>query len=75
MPKSSNTEESVSVVAITRVIEQLEQAFTKVAANRGASGPDQMTIETVRKHWEEVHLKLRTSLADGRYTPGEIRRV
>lgn len=75
VPKSPNKEENVSMVAITRVIEQLEQAFSKVAANRGASGPDRMSIETVRKHWSDIYLKLCSQLADGSYTPGEIRRV
>ncbi len=57
------------------VAERLEEAFSKVAANKGAPGPDRQSIEHVRKHWPSALRKLRRALLDGSYQPGEIRRV
>jgi group II intron reverse transcriptase/maturase len=57
------------------VVERLEGAFDKVAANKGAPGPDRQTIEEVRKHLPEVLAKLSAALLEGTYQPGEIRRV
>lgn len=57
------------------VIGRLERAFEKVAANRGAPGPDRQSVEMVREHWSELCAALSTALAHGTYQPGEIRRV
>jgi group II intron reverse transcriptase/maturase len=57
------------------VVERLPEAFDKVAANKGAPGPDRQTIEQVRTHLSMVLSRLRASLLDGTYRPGEIRRV
>ena len=57
------------------VIERLEEAFGKVAANQGAPGPDRQSIEYVRKHIHEILPELRADLLDGSYRPGDIRRV
>jgi RNA-directed DNA polymerase len=57
------------------VIERLEEAFTHVAANKGAPGPDGQTIEQVQRHLPDVLTELRKSLIDGTYQPGDIRRV
>ncbi len=57
------------------VVERLGEALDKVAANRGAPGPDRQTIEEVRKHQSAIMPKLRTSLLAGTYQPGGIRRV
>lgn len=57
------------------VVERLEEAFEKVAANRGAPGPDRQTIEEARKRLPALLAKLRASLLEGSYRPGEIRRV
>lgn len=53
----------------------LEQAFSKVAANKGAPGPDRQSIEEVREHLAELLPTLKTALLDGTYTPGDVRRV
>lgn len=53
----------------------LRSAFRRVAANRGAPGPDRQTVEQVRQHLDDCLKTLRTSLLDGTYRPGEIRRV
>lgn len=57
------------------VVERLEAAFDKVAANKGAPGPDRLTIEHVREHLPIVLPKLRAALLKGTYRPGDIRRV
>jgi RNA-directed DNA polymerase len=53
----------------------LRTAFRKVAANRGAPGPDRQTIAEVRKHRDACLAALRLSLLDGTYRAGDIRRV
>ncbi len=55
--------------------ERVEWAFGNVAANKGAPGPDRQTIAQVSQHLGEILAKLRASLLDGTYQPGDIRRV
>jgi group II intron reverse transcriptase/maturase len=74
-PKSANNPEPVQPATIKRATERLEQAFEAVARNKGAPGPDRMTIEDVREHLPAIVAKLKTSLLDGSYRPGEVRRV
>jgi group II intron reverse transcriptase/maturase len=57
------------------VAASLDVAFKAVAANKGAPGPDRQSIEQVKKHLKVVLPALRTSLLDGSYRPGDIRRV
>ena len=57
------------------VVGRLWTAFDKVAANRGAPGPDRKTIEQVRKHLSTLLPALGASLLDGSYRVGDIRRV
>lgn len=65
----------VGPARMEEVIERLEEAFEKVAANKGAPGPDRQSIEYVRKHIHELTGELRKSLQEGSYRPGDIRRV
>jgi len=58
-----------------RVIENLWKAFAKVAKNKGAPGPDGMTIEKARENLGSLLKSLKEDLESGRYKPGEIRRV
>jgi group II intron reverse transcriptase/maturase len=53
----------------------LRKAFRRVAANRGAPGPDRQTTAEVREHLDECLRTLHTSLLDGTYRAGDIRRV
>jgi len=53
----------------------LAEAFKKVAANKGAPGPDGKSIEEVRKHLPQLLPQLSEALMAGTYEPGEIRRV
>jgi group II intron reverse transcriptase/maturase len=57
------------------VTERLSEAFSNVAANRGAPGPDGMTTDVMRKHLAEWLPLLTLALRQGLYTPGDIRRV
>lgn len=51
----------------------LRLAFARVAANRGAPGPDRQTIKQVREHLERCLLELRRSLLEGSYRVGDMR--
>lgn len=53
----------------------LSAAFAKVAANRGAPGPDRQTIERVREGLKVCLRELRQSLLNGSYGAGDVRRV
>lgn len=53
----------------------LMSAFNKVASNKGAPGPDGMTIAEVRKHIGVILPGLRRDLLQGRFQLGKIRRV
>jgi RNA-directed DNA polymerase len=53
----------------------LRVAFRRVAANRGAPGPDRETIAEVREHLDDCLATLHRSLLDGSYRVGDIRRV
>lgn len=52
----------------------LRAAFTKVKANRGAAGVDQVTVEQFEKNLDEELERLRESLRGGSYQPQGIRR-
>jgi RNA-directed DNA polymerase len=53
----------------------LRQAYRKVRANRGAPGPDGMTVTDLGK-WLAVHVgDLRQELLEGRYSPRPVRGV
>jgi len=75
VPKARANQRSAGPARMEEVVERLDEAFANVAANKGAPGPDRQTIEQVLAHLPEVLAKLRRSLLDGSYQPGEIRRV
>lgn len=56
------------------VAERLDEALVKVAANKGAPGPDRQTINEVCKYWLKIKVELSKALLDGTYQPGDIRR-
>jgi group II intron reverse transcriptase/maturase len=53
----------------------LALAFSNVAKNDGAPGPDRMSVAEVSGHLGDVLERLGRSLLDGSYRPGLIRRV
>jgi group II intron reverse transcriptase/maturase len=57
------------------VVERLFKAFANVAANKGAPGPDQQTIEQVTANLGSILKTLGRLLLSGDYRPGDIRRV
>lgn len=74
-PKAKDKEQGAAPATMEHVVERMEEAFRKVASNRGAPGPDRQTIEAVRKHLPELMPKLSRALLEGTYRPGDIRRV
>ena len=68
--------DSVSLDLMERIVDDgnMERAWKKVKANRGAPGPDGITLdeffETFRLQWPEV----RRQLLEGTYRPGPARR-
>ena len=75
VPKAKVKPRKAGPARMEEVVERLSQAFEKVAANKGAPGPDLQTIGQVREHLPKVLSKLRRDLLNGSYKPGEIRRV
>ena len=77
-PESTQGKESglppITMEAIANEM-NLKAAFLRVAANRGAPGPDRQTIQCVRTHLDQCLSTLHQSLLDGSYRAGEIRRV
>jgi len=68
--------DSVSLDLMEKIVDDgnMERAWKKVKANRGAPGPDGVTLdeffETFRHQWPEV----RRQLLEGTYQPGPARR-
>lgn len=75
MPKPKRTKRNATSATMEEVTQRLGEAFQKVAANRGAPGPDKQSLEEVREHLDEVLLKLTDALLNETYKPGDIRRV
>jgi CRISPR-associated protein Cas1 len=53
----------------------LVSAWEQVAENRGAPGPDRISIQRFARHWEENLRRLQELVRSGRYRPGGLRRV
>jgi len=75
VPQPEVKEEQARLATMEVIASYLELAFEKVAANKGAPGPDRQTIDQVREHLGTIIPLLRRSLLDGSYRPGDIRRV
>ena len=56
-------------------VTNLEEAFNEVAKNKGAPGPDQVSVEEVRQYLKRLIPQLSKALLQGEYRPGEVRRV
>ncbi|MGH2625846.1 MAG: group II intron reverse transcriptase/maturase, partial [Anaerolineales bacterium] len=57
------------------VVERLGSALLKVVGNKGAPGPDGVTVESLQQQWPTIAPKLSADLLAGRWHPGEIRRA
>jgi RNA-directed DNA polymerase len=75
VPKAVVTEEKSAPARMEEVAAGLELAMKKVVANRGAPGPDGMTVDQLRERWSAIAVRLRAGLLSGRYRPGGIRRA
>lgn len=74
-PKARGNERRNTAATMEGLVGRLDEAFRKVASNKGAAGPDQQSIKTVRERWDELRVAVGAELLTGRYKPGEIRRV
>ena len=75
VPKPVAKREHETDATMDAVTKGLNEAFSKVARNRGAPGPDGQTIDVMREHLEDWMPSLKSSLLEGSYMPGDIRRV
>lgn len=75
VPKPVDKEQKATVATMDEVTERLNAAFSNVARNRGAPGPDGITIDEMREHLEVWMPRLTNALLEGDYRPGDIRRV
>ena len=55
--------------------DNLTRALRRVEVNRGAPGPDGMTVEQLRPHLKTAWPELRKALDTGTYRPAPVRRV
>jgi group II intron reverse transcriptase/maturase len=75
VPKAIVTADACPPATMEEVAERIDSAMKKVVANRGAPGPDGMTVAVLQQRWPSIAPRLRASLLSGRYRPGGIRRV
>jgi hypothetical protein len=76
VPKAIVTEEDGPLaMMMEEVVERLDSAMKKVVANKGAPGPDGMTVGALRERWPAISRRLCAGLLAGTYRPGEIRRA
>ncbi len=68
--------DSLSMNLMEQVVatENMERAWKKVKANRGAPGPDGITLEQFPEYFRPLWPKLRQQLLDGTYRPEAARR-
>jgi RNA-directed DNA polymerase len=74
-PKANDKQGNAVPATMESVVERLLPAFAKVAANKGAPGPDRQTIAWVRKHLPKILPIVSAELLEGTFRPGDIRRV
>ena len=74
-PKAIVIERTCEPATMEEVVERLGSALVKVVANKGAHGPDAMTVDALRAQWPQIVPRLGADLLEGRWRPGEIRRA
>ncbi len=75
VPQARRKDRSDTPATMEEVVDALREAFSNVAKNRGAPGPDGRSIAWVRTHLEQLLPALSRALLRGTYRPGNIRRV
>jgi group II intron reverse transcriptase/maturase len=74
-PKADGKERKTTSATMEEVANNLKRAFQKVASNKGAPGPDGQSIDEMRKQIDTLLPQLSVELIEGKYYPGNIRRV
>ncbi len=75
VPKAIVNERICVPATMDEVVERLGSALSKVVSNKGAPGPDGVTVGALREQWPSVSPGLRRDLLEGRWRPGEVRRA
>lgn len=75
VPKAIVTAKTSTPARMEEVAERLDSAMKKVVANKGAPGPDGVTVGQLREQWPSIAARLRVDLLSGSYRPGGIRRA
>ena len=75
VPKAVVNARQCAPAMMDEVVERLGSALLKVVSNRGAPGPDGVTVGALQQQWPTVVPRLRRDLLEGRWRPGEIRRA
>ncbi|MDQ3240454.1 MAG: group II intron reverse transcriptase/maturase [Actinomycetota bacterium] len=75
VPKAVVNAQQSAPAMMDEVVECLDSALLKVVSNKGAAGPDGMTVQVLREQWPAVLPGLRRDLLEGRWCPGEVRRA
>ncbi len=75
VPKAILTAEKSTPATMEEVAERLDSAMLRVVANKGAPGPDAMTVAGLRERWPSIAPRPRGRLLSGGYRPGGIRRA
>ncbi len=75
VPKAVVNAQQGAPAMMGEVVERLGSALLKVVSNRGAPGPDGMTVQVLREQWPAVSRGLRRDLLEGSWRPGEVRRA
>src|SRR3954464_8173105 len=75
VPKAVVNARQGAPAMMDEVVECLDSALSKVVSNKGAAGPDGMTVRLLRKQWPLIAPKLRRDLLEGRWRPGKVRRA
>jgi len=75
VPKAIGNVQTSPSVTMEEVASRLTPALLKVVSNKGAPGPDGVTVEALRERWPVVLPGLHRDLLAGCWCPGEIRRA
>ncbi|MCA1678003.1 MAG: group II intron reverse transcriptase/maturase [Actinobacteria bacterium] len=75
VPKAVVKAQQSTSAMMDEVVERLDSALVKVVSNRGAAGPDGMTVQVLREQWPAISRRLRVDLLEGWWRPGEVRRA
>jgi len=75
VPKAVVNARQCAPAMMDEVVECLDSALLKVVSNKGAAGPDGVTVQALREQWLAVAPRLCRDLLEGCWRPGEIRRA